>query len=164
MGDHGRMWLVIARHGHAGRRDRWRGDDSLRPLDARGARQAVNLAEVLEPLKPVRLISSPFLRCTQTLEPLVGALGGRIELADAFVPEADPSETLAFVRDLTAANAPSGTVVCTHGEVLAALLTRLASQDRTKLVRRAPGSKGCAWILEFEEAKLSSSRYIPPGR
>jgi 8-oxo-(d)GTP phosphatase len=157
------MWLVIARHGHAGRRDQWRGDDSLRPLDARGLRQAAHLAELLEPLGPIRLVSSPYLRCTQTLEPLAQKVSTPIELAHALVPDADPQATLAFIRELTAVDAPSGTVVCTHGEVLATMLTRLASQDRTKLVRRAPGSKGCAWVLEFDRAKLSSSRYIPPG-
>ena len=158
------MWLVLARHGHAGRRDQWRGDDSLRPLDSRGRRQAKQLGELLEPLGPTRLVSSPYLRCTQTLEPLAGRMGFSIEPEPALVPDGDHQETLALIRSLSASDAPSGTVVCTHGEVLATVLTRLAAQDRIKLVRRAPGSKGCAWVLEFEDGALSSSRYIPPGR
>lgn len=158
------MWLVLARHGHAGRKDQWQGDDRLRPLDQRGRRQAAHLADVLEPLGPTRLVSSPYVRCTQTLDPLAERLGFAIELEAALVPDAAASGPVKLIRSLGAPGAASGVVACTHGEILGTLLSQLASQDHAKLARRPPGSKGCAWVLEFEDGKLTSSRYIPPGR
>jgi phosphohistidine phosphatase SixA len=158
------MWLVLARHGHAGRKDQWSGDDGARPLDARGRRQASHLAKVLEPLGPIRLISSPALRCTETLDPLARQTGISVELDDALVPDADQRAVLDLITSLSTADAPSGTVVCSHGEVLGSLLVSLMERDHLKLARRPPGSKGCAWVLEFDDGRLRSSRYIAPGR
>ena len=55
--------MVLVRHGHAGTKEGWAGDDRLRPLDARGLRQAKHLVDVIVPLHPTRLISSPYTRC-----------------------------------------------------------------------------------------------------
>ncbi len=158
------MWLVLARHGHAGRKDQWSGDDAARPLDARGRRQASHLAKVLEPLAPIRLISSPALRCTETLDPLARQAGISVETNQVLVPDADPNAVLDLVAALSTADAPSGTVICSHGEVLGSLLASLMDRDHIKLARRPPGSKGCAWVLEFDDAILTASRYIAPGR
>ncbi len=159
-----RMWLVLARHGHAGRKDQWSGDDAARPLDAVGRRQASYLAKTLEPLGPIRLISSPALRCTETLDPLARRAGISVELNKVLVADADPHAVVELVTSLSTANAPSGTVVCSHGEVLGSVLATLMEHDHMKLARRPPGSKGCAWVLEFENGRLSASRYIAPGR
>ncbi|MGH2977341.1 MAG: SixA phosphatase family protein [Gaiellaceae bacterium] len=73
---------VLVRHASAGDRRDWAGDDRLRPLDARGRRQSAALVELLRPLEPRRIVSSPYVRCVQTVEPLAAALGRPVEQDD----------------------------------------------------------------------------------
>ena len=62
--------LLVIRHGRAGDSSEWEGDDRLRPLDKRGRRQAGALVESLAPFAIARILSSPYDRCVQTVEPL----------------------------------------------------------------------------------------------
>ena len=64
------MAIYVVRHAKAGDRGEWEGDDRLRPLTKSGDRQAEALAAWLkkEPIDAV--LSSGYLRCVQTLEPL----------------------------------------------------------------------------------------------
>ena len=78
-----RVTLVLVRHAWAGKRSHWRGDDRLRPLDDRGRRQAAELLEVLGGVEIGRIVSSPDLRCVQTVEPLAAERGLEVEPADA---------------------------------------------------------------------------------
>ena len=64
------MTLYIVRHAKAGKRSEWDGPDTLRPLSDKGWEQSQAIAEKLIDLKPSSLISSPAVRCMQTLEPL----------------------------------------------------------------------------------------------
>ena len=69
------MLVVLFRHGRAGRHDAsaWP-DDRLRPLSKEGRRQADSLARRLARLTTGELVSSPFERCLQTLQPLSAVL------------------------------------------------------------------------------------------
>ena len=63
--------LLLVRHAHAHARKEWSGDDRLRPLSANGLRQAEGLIAVFGNFaRPSRVLSSPYLRCMQTVEPL----------------------------------------------------------------------------------------------
>jgi 8-oxo-dGTP diphosphatase len=113
--------LVLVRHGSAGSRSEWSGDDALRPLDAVGAAQAANLATALPAYRPELLMSSPSLRCVQTLEPY----GGEIRLEPLLSEESqDPKKTPALVRDIAVPAA-----VCSHGKVLPGLIHALSGKD-----------------------------------
>jgi len=149
------------RHGHAGRKDQWHRSDRLRPLDARGRRQADNLVGVLLALKPTRIISSGHLRCIQTMEPLASAEGIAVERSGALTPE-KPMEALSLVRQLGATPAENGTVLCTHGEVMGIVLNELANEDSVVLEHRPPGLKGCVWVLDMRRGKMAAATYIPP--
>ena len=70
---------VFVRHARAGDREKWEGDDRLRPLDRKGRRQAEGLVELLAEYPIERLLSSPYLRCVQSFEPLAQARGLEIE-------------------------------------------------------------------------------------
>ena len=75
-GHHGApVQLLLVRHGHAGTKEGWADDDRLRPLDARGRRQAKHLVGVVAPMHPTRLLSSPYARCLQTMEPVAAKTG-----------------------------------------------------------------------------------------
>jgi phosphohistidine phosphatase SixA len=66
--------LYLLRHAHAGDASRWEGDDDLRPLSAKGRRQAERLGRLLAAGRdegPDLLVTSPRLRAAQTAE-LVG--------------------------------------------------------------------------------------------
>jgi len=107
---------VLLRHAAAGDRDDWDGDDFHRPLDARGRRQAAVLAELLRPLGMRRVLSSPYVRCVETVEPLAAALGVRVEPDDRLAEGAGPGAGLLLHED--------GAVCCTHGDIVESVLGR----------------------------------------
>ena len=110
------MTSVLVRHASAGDRDDWDGDDRLRPLDARGRRQAEELVELLGPLEVRRVVSSPYARCIETVEPLAEARGLSVELDDRLAEGAGQA-AYALVQE-------DGIVCCTHGDVVVDLLGR----------------------------------------
>ena len=62
--------LLLVRHAHAGDRYRWEGPDSVRPLSAAGQAEAAGLLIRLEDYPLERILSSPTVRCQQTVQPL----------------------------------------------------------------------------------------------
>ncbi len=70
--------LYLVRHAHS----YWTPDE-MRPLSDIGLEDARRVADILAPLGPEAIYSSPYLRAKQTVEPLAGALGvGIVEVAD----------------------------------------------------------------------------------
>ena len=63
--------IYLVRHAKAGDRSSWDGDDTIRPLSGKGRRQAVAISDRLFDLiaahPDAQLISSPYIRCMQTL-------------------------------------------------------------------------------------------------
>ena len=110
------MTSVLVRHASAGHRLDWEHDDRLRPLDARGRRQSADLVELLRPLGVRRILSSPYVRCVQTVEPLAAALGLEVEL-DERLEEGKGGAAAELLRE-------DGVVCCTHGDIVEALLGR----------------------------------------
>ena len=133
------MTSVLVRHASAGDRDDWSGDDRLRPLDARGRRQADALVELLRPLEIRRVVSSPYVRCVETVEPLAAALGLPVE-QDQRLAEGAGRAALEVLRE-------QGVVGCTHGDVVEELLGRglkkgaAAVLDDGRVVREIPAPK-----------------------
>ncbi|MEV5892775.1 NUDIX hydrolase [Nonomuraea fuscirosea] len=117
--------LVLVRHGTAGSRSEWQDDDAVRPLDADGFSQAATLATALPAYRPETLLSSPSLRCVQTLRPYADAVGAPLR-TDPLLSEdnQDPQGTPALVGRLSGPAA-----VCSHGKVLPALIETLSGKD-----------------------------------
>jgi Fructose-2,6-bisphosphatase len=107
--------VLLLRHARAGERAAWTGDDTLRPLDDRGLRQALALRELAQRAIG-RIVSSPYRRCVETVEPLAEALGIPIELDDRLAEGASPQLALALLAEL------DGGLACTHGDVIEAVL------------------------------------------
>jgi phosphohistidine phosphatase SixA len=107
---------VLLRHASAGHRLDWEHDDHLRPLDARGRQQSTDLVELLRPFGARRILSSSYVRCVQTVEPLAAALGLEVEL-DERLKEGEGGAAAELLRE-------DGVVCCTHGDIVEALLGR----------------------------------------
>jgi 8-oxo-dGTP diphosphatase len=103
--------LILVRHASAGDREDWRGDDRMRPLDERGRRQAETLVEALAGFEITRVISSPSIRCMQTVEPLAAALGLTVELCGELGEERQAVDGVELVRSLAAETVAA----CVHG-------------------------------------------------
>jgi broad specificity phosphatase PhoE len=121
----------------------------VRPLDRKGRRQAEKLVDLLAPFGVQRIMTSPYLRCVQTVAPLAAELGIAMAYHEGLAEGAgagDIGRALAAARDAT-------TVLCTHGDVMIALV----GDGR-------PIRKGSTWVLEVERGALVPVRYLePPG-
>lgn len=111
----------LVRHAHAGDKRAWQGRDSLRPLSGPGRREAHGLLVQLRPYRIARILSSPAVRCMQTVEPLAQRRGLPVEHAEVLGVDGDPEALLALLVDPAGAEA----VLCSHGELIGTVLERL---------------------------------------
>ena len=158
--------LLLVRHGRAGQRDGFAGDDDDRPLDDRGRRQATRLARELAPFVPVAVHSSPLARCRQTVAPLAKAR--KLKLTDEpLLTEAeyqrDPASARRRITELALPDTDSGAVVvCSQGGVIPGVVKSLASRGGVPLPTAAT-SKGAYWLLSFDGKELiQADRYPAP--
>ena len=92
--------ILLVRHASAGDRYEWEGADSLRPLDERGLRQADELVELLAEYEVKQVVSSPALRCIQTVEPFARSLGLELEIRGELSEQRQSVEGPALVASL----------------------------------------------------------------
>jgi 8-oxo-dGTP diphosphatase len=151
--------ILLVRHGRAGSRKNWDGPDEERPLSKKGQRQAEGLVELLgrDPVK--RVLSSPYVRCVQTVEPLARTLGLEVELRPELAEGAPIDAALALVRDLAGTTA----VLCSHGDIVPALVFTLADADGVDVGDDPPCAKGSAWELEEVDGRVKAARYLAPA-
>jgi phosphohistidine phosphatase SixA len=81
--------LLLVRHADAGNKQRWAGPDSLRPLSANGHAEAAGLVVRLEDYPISRVLSSPTLRCSQTVDPLARDRWLHVDHQEALGVDAD---------------------------------------------------------------------------
>jgi 8-oxo-dGTP diphosphatase len=134
---------LLVRHADAGVRSEWRGSDEWRGLTDVGHGQARAIVRMIGDLPVERILSSPSLRCRQTVVPL--ALARELDVEPCW-------QLGAFVRaeDVLALLADPGTasaVVCTHRETLQALFEHLAGTYQIAVEAVEPMEKGAVWML-----------------
>ncbi len=105
------MPLLLVRHASAGDRTAWVGDDRERPLDERGQRDADELVEHLAAFDVRAILTSPYRRCVETVEPLARARGLEIDAREELGEQLQAEHGTALVRSL----AGQDVVVCGHG-------------------------------------------------
>jgi broad specificity phosphatase PhoE len=147
----------LVRHGDAGDKRSWDGPDVGRPLSPAGLRQAKGLVMRLEDYPVEQILSSPTVRCHQTVQPLARDRLLRIEPRFALGVDADPTEILDLFWDRRLGNA----VLCTHGETIGRLFVQLAGQG---LVVPEPlqWPKGSTWLLQRTDWRQVHARYLSP--
>lgn len=134
--------LYLVRHAKAGERRVWTGDDVDRPLSKKGWKQSELLAKRLTELAPTQLLSSPYVRCVQTLEPLAERLDTKVEI-DHRLREEEPFEPVIELL----AEAPGGSVMCSHGDIIPAVVAALQRRG-TKVRTPADWRKASVWVLK----------------
>jgi 8-oxo-dGTP pyrophosphatase MutT (NUDIX family)/phosphohistidine phosphatase SixA len=133
--------LAVARHGRARRRSAHRGDEESRPLTAEGAQQAQALVPVLAAFGIAQVVTSPWLRCVETVRPYAERTSVPVLRADALTERAasaDPST----VRDLVADHLerPRDAVVSTHRPVLPLVIRTISGGCRRWTLGQLPAS------------------------
>ena len=145
--------IHLVRHADAGSRKRWNGEDRIRPLSDKGHRQAKEIAANLVELSVSRLLSSPYVRCIQTLRPVAEATQLPLDEHPALTEGAGPDAVAALLWDL-----PSASVLCSHGDVLGDLVGLLAAEGAPL----DPGlgfAKGGMWTIRREGRRIVEARY-----
>ena len=156
------MQMLLVRHGHAGAKRQWHGDDGFRLLDAQGLAQAAALVDLLAPFTPTRILSSPFLRCVQTVTPLGDAHGIPIERSPSLVPQAGAAATL-LARGVSI-DGPGAIVLCTHGEVIHDMQAQLAHDGLPDFGPASLREKGSVWLLDRTDGRFTGACYLPTPR
>ncbi len=141
--------ILLVRHATAGSRAAWEGDDRLRPVDAGGRQQATWLALQLASSGAGRVLSSPYLRCLQTVEPVAEALGIPVEACPELTEGVSAATLERFIGGLR--REPVACIVCTHGDVAGKLVGPAAEC-----------AKGSLWVLEWRGGEPVPVRYLPP--
>lgn len=152
------MAIYLVRHGDAGTRARWKGDDGLRPLNKRGRDQAHYLAKLLSDRPIGRIYSSPSLRCIESVQPLADQLGLEVLTRKELAENANPKDAVAFVVD----RAKRDPIMCSHGDLIPKIIRRLVS-DGMHIHEPNLSQKGSVWEIEVEGGTAVRALYHPPG-
>ena len=157
----------LVRHGAAGDRHAWHDPDELRPLDEEGRRQAEALVALLAGTPIERLLSSPSVRCVQTLEPLAAARGMSIEPSPVLAEGAGGAGAAELLsRD-------EALVACSHGDVIEEALDLLAAagvalEGWPRGAPQGAGStfaetpKGATWVVDLRNGTIVKGTLLPP--
>jgi 8-oxo-dGTP diphosphatase len=149
--------LYVIRHAEAVRSTDWHAGDKQRPLTEPGHRQAQRLVESFESQPIDVLLSSPYLRCVQTLEPLASACKLTIKTRHEFGVGAGTHSLLGAAMRLKA----NAAVICTHADVLEDLLRRLVSLGLVAAGGARSENAG-TWKLTLSPDRISAAAYLPP--
>ena len=148
----------LIRHAKAKNRLEWEGPDHLRPLTKRGRREAAALAQQLGAENLERLLSSPFVRCVQTLEPLALEVDLPIETSELLAEGAGGRAA----ADLLLSLADERPIACcTHGDVLFEVVRAVAA---TGIALDGPPDAPVAssWVLDVRAGRFVGARFVPP--
>ncbi len=124
-----------------------------------GWQQARKLGKRLGPVGSTNLVSSPYVRCVQTLEPLAERTGLPIGIDDRLSEGAAFQGVLVLLDELA-----DGAVLCSHGDVIPETIDALVR--RGLHIRSAPDwRKASVWLLERNKHGAFTRAVVwgPPG-
>ena len=148
--------LYLLRHAKAGDRERWTEDDRLRPLSTKGRNQAEAMIGLFRERAVDRVLSSPYVRCVQTVRPLALARRLPVEESDVLGEGAPLGPAMRMLRDMAGA-----AVLCGHGDLIPAVVEHLADRGVT-MADPPEWKKGSTWALERDGGLFTTARYLPP--
>ena len=152
--------VLIVRHGSAGRKARYTGDDRNRPLDAKGRAQAESLVPQLLAFGASSVYAADRVRCAQTVEPLAREMDVTISLEPALTEEAYAADPKAARRRVLEIAALGGTpVICTQGRVIPYLIDWWCAREDVR-PDRSRNRKGSTWILSLAAGRLIAADHL----
>lgn len=164
--------IIIARHTKAKPRANWSAAEDERPLAGTGKRQALALARLLTAWEPSRVLSSPWLRCVQTVAPYVNEYSLTVKekksLSEAGA-ERHPKRTVKTIASLFEKGTPA--LVCTHRPVLPVVLDAVAEHLLTKKQKEhlpakdpylEPGDILVLQVSAYERGGIVSAEVVRP--
>ena len=152
--------VLIVRHGTAGSKSRYKGDDRKRPLDKHGRAQAESLVGVLLAFGANVLYAADRVRCHQTLEPLAEELGATIHDEALLTEEAYADNRKAARHRILEIAAAGGTpVICTQGKVIPDLISWWCERDGVR-PDKSRNRKGSTWVMSLAGGKLVAADHI----
>ena len=103
-----------------------------------------------------RILSSPYTRCLETVQPLARKLGVPVEATPALAEGASTREVVEILASL-----PDDSVLCTHGDVVPAVIDAL--QARGMALDGEPDyRKGATWVIERDGDEFMRAQAMPP--
>ncbi len=152
--------VLIVRHGTAGSKSRFSGDDKMRPLDKKGRAQAEALVAQLATFGPTDVYAADRVRCHQTVEPLAEELGVTINNEPALTEEAyADNPKRARRRVLEIADSHRTPVICTQGKVIPDLIAWWCERDGVR-PDKSRNRKGSTWVLSLADGRLIAADHI----
>jgi 8-oxo-dGTP diphosphatase len=156
--------VLVVRHGSAGNKKRYEGDDAKRPLDKHGRAQAESLVGQLLAFGATELYAADRTRCQQTLEPLAQELGAAVVLEPNLTEEAYSDDKKAARRRLLEIAAQAGgtgatPVICSQGKVIPDLIEWWCERDGVR-PDKSRNRKGSTWVLSLSGGRLVAADHI----
>ncbi len=152
--------VLIVRHGTAGSKSRYKGDDRKRPLDKHGRAQAESLVGQLLAFGADKLYAADRVRCHQTLEPLAEELGTTIHNEPLLTEEAAAENRKAARHRVLEIAAAGGTpVICTQGKVIPDLIASWCERDGVR-PDKSRNRKGSTWVMSLADGRLVAADHI----
>ena len=152
--------VLVVRHGTAGRKSRFSGDDTKRPLDKRGRAQAEALVPQLLAFGASDVYAADRLRCHQTVEPLAEELGVTIHNEPTLTEESyAKNPKRARHRMLRIAEEGGTPVICSQGRVIPDLIAWWCERDGVRS-DKSRNHKGSTWVLSLSDGKLIAADHI----
>lgn len=153
--------LLIVRHGTAGRKARYKGDDRKRPLDRNGRAQAKSLVPQLLAFGASSVFAADRARCVQTVEPLARTLDVPITTEPKLTEEAYAKNPKAARKRILEIAALGGTpVICSQGRVIPYLIDWWCERDGVK-PDKSRNRKGSTWVLSLSGGRLVAADHMP---
>ena len=129
--------FLVVRHGKAEARKAWKGEEAHRPITPRGAAYAFALSYELACFNPTRLVSSPWIRCLETLDMFSWQTHQSIVhlpqlTEDAFAQNPHTSWECFYTEMLNAVRSGTPTAICMHRPVIGGMFEHMRSVCATK--------------------------------
>jgi 8-oxo-dGTP pyrophosphatase MutT (NUDIX family)/phosphohistidine phosphatase SixA len=157
--------FLLVRHGSAGERSAWQGDDRERPLDATGELQAEALVSLLSAYRVTRVLSADVLRCLQTVERYAEHAQRSVE-SEPLLSESAYLERpeLSVERVLEILASGDSTAACSQGKTIPGLVTAvcaaLGTAEPTTSVRK--GGLVVLHVRDAAQPRIAAVEHVDP--
>ena len=152
--------VLVVRHGTAGDKARYSGDDTKRPLDKKGRAQAEALVAQLLAFGATDVYAADRVRCRQTVEPLAAELGVVIHNEPTLTEESYAKSPKRGRHRMLEIAAASGTpAICSQGKVIPDLIAWWCDRDGVR-PDKSRNHKGSTWVLSLSAGRLVAADHI----